>query len=118
MSGQDKSCLPSSLREHRGAPAEAPQRLTLASDPRTSGRIALAKGYGALGAFVLVAFLSWSAGAPLYDTGLRALIAGVAGYLVAWSVAITVCRHVLLAQIRAARNAARAAVTVAPPERQ
>jgi len=91
-----------SARRGTAAREAASDRITLASHPRAAAQVARAKGYGALGAFGLTAALSWHAGAPLFDTGVRALAGGVAGYMVAWSAAVTVWRHLLLAQLRAA----------------
>ena len=39
---------------------------------------------------------------PTFDVGLRALVAGIVGYMLAWMCAVTVWRHLVLAELRAA----------------
>ena len=59
----------------------------------------MAKGWGGLAAFGVVLVLSLRAGVPLSDGLLRAMLAGVAGYVFAWGVAVAVWRHLALAEI-------------------
>ena len=100
-------------KKTKGKGAEKPKGETLpsvANHPRAGVQIARAKSWGGLGGFVLAAFLSWRAGVPAADVLLRALMAGVAGYVGAWACAVVVWRHLVVAELRAVRayHAARA----------
>ena len=37
---------------------------------------------------------------PAFDVGLRALMAGVVGYGLAWACSVTIWRHLVLAELR------------------
>jgi uncharacterized membrane protein YccC len=78
----------------------AGEMITLERHPRARHSIARAKGIGGIACFAAVALLSLRAGVPFFDSGLRALVAGVAGYAVAWFCAVQVWRQVALAEIR------------------
>ena len=96
--------------------------LSIASDPRAGAQVRRAKGWGGLIAFVLAGYLSINANVPLADAGLRALIAGLAGYLLAWACSVTIWRQLLTAQVKQAveeanerrRQAAAASAATAP----
>jgi hypothetical protein len=75
--------------------------VSVAHHPRVAARVRAAKGWGALGAFALVAYVSASAGAPAFDVLLRALIAGFAGWVVSWVAAVQVGRAVVRAEVEA-----------------
>jgi hypothetical protein len=75
---------------------------SVASHPRASYQVRRAKGWGGILGFGLAAYFSYKAGVPYADLGLRALIAGIVGYMLAWACAITVWRHLVLAELRAA----------------
>ena len=77
---------------------------SVASHPRASYQVRRAKGWGGLAGFGIAAYLSYKAGVPTADLGLRALIAGVAGYMLAWACSVTVWRHLVLAELRAAAD--------------
>jgi hypothetical protein len=75
---------------------------SVASHPRASYQVRRAKGWGGIAGFGIAAYLSYKAGVPTFDLGLRALVAGIVGYMLAWACAVTVWRHLVLAEIRAA----------------
>jgi hypothetical protein len=75
-------------------------------DPRASAGIARAKSLGGLAGFVLAALASY-AHEPLFTVAERALIGGIAGYLVAWGVALTVWRRIMRAETRHAIDVLR-----------
>jgi hypothetical protein len=75
---------------------------SIAAHPRASYQVRRAKGWGGLAGFGIAAYLSHKAGVPAVDLGLRAIIAGIAGYMLAWACAVTVWRHLMLAELRAA----------------
>jgi hypothetical protein len=76
------------------------ERIALDQHPRAQASIARIKGIGGIACFALVGLISMRAGVPFFDSGLRALVAGVAGYTVAWFGAVQVWRHVAVAEIR------------------
>jgi hypothetical protein len=79
--------------------------LKLSEHPRAARHIRAAKGWGGLLGFAIVGMLSWQAGVPPFEVGVRALLAGVAGYVVAWTGAVHAWRHLAVAEIRAAHRA-------------
>ena len=90
------------------APAGAPTRVapSVAGHPRAGAQVRRAKGWGGLASFLIAGYLSMQAGIPTYDVGLRALVAGAVGYLLAWACSVTVWRHLVLAELRAAHEPA------------
>ena len=84
---------------------EQPQdvAIRLRDHPRATRQIELARGWGGIGAFVLVGLLALHAEVPAASAGLRALIAGVVGYIVCWFLAVMVWRHLAVAEEAAAR---------------
>lgn len=74
---------------------------SVAAHPRAGDQVRRAKGWGGLASFAIAAYLSIQAGVPTYEVGIRALIAGLAGYLLAWACSVTVWRHLVLAEMRA-----------------
>jgi hypothetical protein len=96
-----------------------PEQIRVSDHPRARRQIAQAKGWGALAAFGLVVLVSWQAGVPAFDVGVRGLAAGVLGYVVAWAVAVQVWRHLAVAEVREVhrRYAAQTAQAASPEER-
>jgi hypothetical protein len=74
---------------------------SVAGHPRASYQVRRAKGWGGLAGFAIAAYLSYKAGVPTADLGLRAIVAGIAGYMLAWTCSVTVWRHLVLAELRA-----------------
>jgi hypothetical protein len=68
------------------------------NNPRAAANVRRAKGWGGLTGFIVAAYLSHVAGAPFVVIGTRALIAGIACYIVGWAVAVTVYRHLMIGQ--------------------
>jgi uncharacterized membrane protein YccC len=77
---------------------------SVANHPRAGAQVARAKAWGGLGGFLLVAVLSMRAGVPTPDALLRALLAGVVGYVATWAAAVLVWRHLVVAELRAVRR--------------
>jgi hypothetical protein len=89
-----------------GEGLEAPPQdvsIRLRDHPRAIRQIELARGWGGVGAFLLVALLGLHAGVPTTTVGVRSLIAGVVGYVVCWGLAVMVWRHLAVAEEVAAR---------------
>ena len=81
--------------------------LSVAAHPRAAAQVRKAKGWGGLAAFVITGYLSLSHGATADIAGMRALVAGVAGYVLAWGCAVMVWRQLMVAEIRAKVERAR-----------
>jgi hypothetical protein len=74
--------------------------LSIASNPRATAQVRRAKGWGGLFGFGLALYISWQAGVPPAQAGLRALAAGIAGYMLAWACMVTIWRQLLVAEVR------------------
>jgi|SRR5581483_6298634 len=88
--------------------------LSVASHPRASASVRQIKGWGGLLAFGITAYLSLSHGVSPDVAGMRALVAGVAGYMVSYGCAVVVWRQLMIAEVRAKLEASRP--TPAPAE--
>lgn len=75
---------------------------SVANHPRARYQVRRAKGWGGIAGFVIAGYLSYKTGVPTFDVGMRALVAGIVGYMLAWMCAVTVWRHLVLAELRAA----------------
>lgn len=75
--------------------------ISVANHPRTAGIVRRAKGYGGLAGVALVTLLSLRAGVPAGDVIVRALVGGVTGYVVLWTIAVAVGRQLVIAEVRA-----------------
>lgn len=74
---------------------------SVANHPRARNQVRRAKGWGGIAGFAIAGYLSYKAGVPTFDIGLRALLAGIVGYMLAWMCAVTVWRHLVQAELRA-----------------
>jgi len=88
------------MAERRRAEAALP---SVANHPRAGAQVARAKAWGGLGGFALVALLSLRAGVPTADALLRAILGGIAAYVLTWACAVAVWRHLVIAELRAVR---------------
>src|SRR5215469_6217574 len=79
---------------------------SIAAHPRASYQVRRAKGWGGIAGFALAGYLSYKTGVPTFDVLLRAIVAGIVGYMLAWACAVTVWRHLVLAELRAAHERA------------
>ena len=84
--------------------AKSSDEIKLSSHPRAKHQIRLAKGWAGLAGCALAGYASWHSGAPFFDTVLRALMWGVAAYLLVWFLAVQVWRHLAIAEVRAAEK--------------
>jgi hypothetical protein len=75
---------------------------SVANHPRARYQVRRAKGWGGIGGFAIAAYLGHQAGIPTFDVVERALAAGIVGYMLAWACAVTVWRHLVLAELKAA----------------
>jgi hypothetical protein len=90
----------------KGAQGSAEIKLT--EHPRARHQIRLAKGWAGLIGCAFAGYASWHGGAPFVDAALRALLWGVAAYVLVWFCAVQVWRQVAIAEVRAAEKAWRA----------
>ena len=74
--------------------------LSIATHPRAGAQVRRAKGWGGLAGFGAAAYFSYKAGVPPEQVGLRALMGGIGGYMIAWACALTVWRHIVVAELR------------------
>jgi hypothetical protein len=88
--------------------AGAGDGVSVAAHPRAAAQVRRAKGLGGIVFFFLTAYLSYKAAVPLQQVALRAIAGGIAGYLLAWACAVTVWRHLVMAELRAAVESGRA----------
>jgi hypothetical protein len=94
-------------KKKKGDDAAAPGP-SVANHPRARYQVRRAKGWGGIAGFAIAGYLSYKAGIPTADVGMRALIAGIVGYMLAWMCAVTVWRHLVQAEIRAALELSQA----------
>jgi uncharacterized membrane protein len=86
------------------APKSSTGEIRLSEHPRARHQIRLAKGWAGLAGCALAGYASWHGGAQFVDTALRALLWGVAAYVVVWFLAVQVWRQVAIAEVRAAEK--------------
>jgi hypothetical protein len=84
----------------------APQGISVATHPKARSQVRRAKGWGGIAGFVIAFYLSLSASVPIIVAAERAIVAGFAGYLLAWACSVTVWRQLLLAELRVAADQA------------
>jgi hypothetical protein len=86
----------------KGGASSAAQGPSVFNHPRARYQVRRAKGWGGIAGFAVAAYLGYQAGIPTVDVGERALAAGIVGYMLAWACAVTVWRHLVLAELKAA----------------
>lgn len=91
---------------------------TLSSHPRASRDLLRGRGWGGLAGFLLVAWISFQAGAPVADVVLRAIVGGTVGVLVGWAAAVMVWRALAVAEIRAAHRRVEERIAAATEARE
>jgi hypothetical protein len=81
---------------------DAAQGASIANHPRARASIRHAKGWAGLVGFAIAALVSVQASVPMFDAGLRALGAGVIGYMLAWWFSVMIWRQLIVAEQKAA----------------
>lgn len=74
----------------------------LDAHPRAQRSIARAKAIGGVVGFVIGLWLGSRAGLPAWDTGVRALAGGIAGWLLVWVAAVQIWKQLIVGEYRAA----------------
>jgi hypothetical protein len=88
--------------------ADAPSDVvTVADHPRAKASIRRTRARTALFAFVLVLFLSYKGGVPGQEAVMRAVLAGIAGNLIAWACALALWRQIVVQEVRSVEQARR-----------
>jgi hypothetical protein len=87
-----------------GAAPRNASEVRLSGHPRAKQQIRMAKGWAGLAGCALAGYASWHGGAPFVDTALRALLWGVAAYMLVWFCAVQVWRHLAIAEVRSAEK--------------
>ena len=77
--------------------------------PVAARHIARARAWAALIGFVVAFWLSYRAGLPFPECGVRAIVAGLVCRVIAWAVVVSVWRQLIPAQIAAAHRRRQAA---------
>jgi hypothetical protein len=107
---KDKTKGAKKVTKGKGA---AEDGISVAGHPRAAAQVRRAKGLGGIVSFAIATYLSYKAGVPPDQIALRALAVGVAGYMLAWACSVTVWRHLVLAELRAAVESGRARLETA-----
>lgn len=89
--------------------------MSVASHPRAAASVRQAKGWGGIAAFGITAYVSLSHGVSPDVAGLRAIAAGIVGYVLAWGCGVMVWRHLMVAELRARVERARELHEPKPP---
>lgn len=95
--GKDKAA------KGKGASAdEQDDYSSIATHPRARASVRRAKAWVGLAGFAIAAALSLKASVPLFQVGLRALAAGIVGYMLAWWLSMLIWRQLIIAEQQAA----------------
>ena len=89
-------------KDKKGKGQDEPQGSSIAGHPRAKSSIRRAKAWCGLAGFAIATLLSLQASVPLFQTGLRALGAGVVGYMLAWWFGVLLWRQLIVAEQKAA----------------
>lgn len=83
-------------------PLPAPAGVSIAAHPRARGWIRRTRARVALTAFGLVLLVALHAGVPGETAVVRALVAGIAGFLCAWAAGLILWKQIVISELRAA----------------
>jgi hypothetical protein len=78
--------------------------IKLSEHPRAKHHIRVAKGWAGLLGAGFSGYVAWKHGLPFFNAVLRALLWGVASYMVVWFLAVQVWRQLAIAEVRAAER--------------
>jgi uncharacterized membrane protein YccC len=98
---KDKGGKDKGGKDKKGKDDDA-QGASIANHPRARASIRHAKGWVGLAGFAIAALVSVQASVPMFQTGLRALGAGVIGYMLAWWFSVMIWRQLIVAEHKAA----------------
>lgn len=98
-------------KKGKGAPAADDRAIRVSAHPRARASLRRWRGRAGIAGLVLCVVLSLRAGLPLFDAVARGLAAGIVAQFVAWTAGLVVWRHLILAELEAARQHREAAIT-------
>ena len=84
--------------------------ISVSAHPRATSAIRRMKAWAGLGGFALVGILSSQAGVEPFESVVRALIAGIALYVVAWMAGVMLWRSLVVEEARQEGQRRRAAI--------
>ena len=84
--------------------------ISVSAHPRASNAIVKMKSWAALVGFAGVGVLSYNAGVQPFESLVRALVAGIALYVVAWIAGVTLWRSLVVEEARQEGERRRAAI--------
>jgi hypothetical protein len=97
------------LIEERGEPDDY---VRLSGHPRALRSIARARAIGGVIGFVIGLWLGSKAGLPAWDTGVRALAGGIAGWLLVWVAAVQIWRQLIVGEYRHSEQKRKQAIAL------
>ena len=89
-------------------PHSAWPHVSVSEHPRARGSLRRLRGWAGLIAFGLVAYLSYNAGVPPFEVGVRALLTGIGVYLAAWAAGVALWRQIVYAEAKGEAERRRA----------
>lgn len=98
---KDKSKDKAKGKKGKGG-AEPTPGSSIATHVRARSSVRRVKAWTGIGGFVIAAVLSLQASVPPLQVGVRALAAGLVGYLLAWWFSVLIWRQLIMAEHRAA----------------
>ena len=99
---KDTKAKDAKKKKAKGQPGT--EGVSLITHPRARGQIRTARSLGGLAGLFLTAYAAHKGGLPAFDVGIRALVGGIAGTMVGWTVGVVVWRHLVIAEVRTAQN--------------
>ena len=79
-----------------------PAGVSIANHPRARASVRRTRARVALATFCLVLLIAVNAGVPAEDAVLRALAAGIVGFLCTWAIGLALWKQLLMAELRTA----------------
>jgi hypothetical protein len=84
----------------KGKKGEEPQNewpeISVSAHPRASRSIRQTKAWAGLLGFALIGYLSYNAGVDAFEATVRALVAGIALYVVAWAASVAFWQRIVV----------------------
>jgi hypothetical protein len=118
VSAGKKAKQPKKGKDAKASKQAQADSVRLANHPRATREIRKWRALGGLAGLGLAAYAANKGGLPLFDVGLRALVGGIVGSLVGWTVAVIAWRQMVVAELRAAHARLHPPPTPVSPDAQ